>query len=222
MLSTDEEIIEGCDEGITLYNSQSFIRITETGGKVTGVECQKVTSFNFDDEGRLEVECEEDSNHVIPADTVIFAVGQRPEVPDGFGLSTKPNSTIEVEWDDVSTAIEGVFAAGDAVTGTSSVIKAIASGRQAAEAIDSFLGGEGNIDEKLAPTTEPSAWLGTGEGFACLERVKTDASPGTSRTADFNCINETYNEEDATKEAERCLQCDLRLKISKVKFWVDY
>lgn len=222
MLSTDEEINEGCDEGITLYNSLSFVKITDTNGKASGVECQKVSSFSFDDEGRLELECEADSNHILPADTVIFAVGQRPEVPDGFGMTTKPNGTVEVEYDNVSTATEGVFAAGDAVTGTSSVIKAIASGRQAAIAIDSFLGGDGTIDETLAPVSELKTWMGTGEGFAGRTRVKTPAVSGTRRTADFSCFNELYNEENAVKEAERCLQCDLRLKISKVKFWVDY
>jgi formate dehydrogenase (NADP+) beta subunit len=222
MLSTDEEIKEGCDEGITLYNSLSFIKITDTNGKVSGVECQKVTSFSFDEEGKLEVECESDSNHILPADTVIFAIGQHPDVPDGFGFTTKQNHTIDVEYDNVSTSLEGVFSAGDAVTGTSSVVKAIASGRQVAIAVDRFLGGEGNIEETLVVVEEPKAYLGTGDDFACRMREKAISIPGSQRTADFNCINDTYSEDRATREADRCLQCDLRLKISRVKLWADY
>ena len=69
-----------------------------------------------------------------------------------------------------TTSREGVFAAGDAVSGTASVIKAIASGRKGAIAVDKFLEGRGNIDEKLAPNFEPERRLGRGLGFAALDR----------------------------------------------------
>ena len=53
--------------------------------------------------------------------------------------------------DTLNVGREGVFAAGDVLVGTSSVIEAIASGRKAASSIDLYLGGLGIIDEVLAP-----------------------------------------------------------------------
>jgi formate dehydrogenase (NADP+) beta subunit len=223
MTATDEDISEGCEEGIKIFNSCSFVKIAGENGKVSGVECLNVKSFEFDDEGQLNLECDESSSHILPADTVIFAVGQRPEVPDGFSLTTGRGNTIQVEYDNVSTGREGVFAAGDAVTGTSHVIKAIAAGRQAAQTIDGFLGGSGTIDEVLAPVVEPNTWLGSGEGFACRTRPETVGIPVTQRLNSSSCgVSETYSEENAVKESERCLQCDLRLKVARMKFWADY
>lgn len=222
MLADTEEITEGLTEGIKLYNSLSFTRITGDNGKVSGVECLDVKSFTFDEEGSLNVEYDETSVHTLPADTVIFAIGQKPEIPDGFELTTGRGNTIQVEYDNVSTGTNGVFAAGDSVNGTSSVIKAITSGRQAATTIDTFLGGDGTIDEILAPVIEPNAWLGSGEGFALQSRTETPDIPVEKRLQGFGIICEGYDEESAAKEAGRCLQCDLRLKISRPKFWVDY
>jgi len=189
---------------------------------VAGVECLDVQSFNFDDEGRLNVECAEGSNHVLPADTVIFAIGQRPEVPEEFGLPTGRGNTIQVEYDNIRTEKEGVFAAGDAVTGTTSVIKAIAAGRQAASVIDQYLEGSGLIDEPLAPVEAAARWLGPGKDFACQPRSKATGRPVPQRVGSFGAVEAGLDESTASQESIRCLQCDLRLKMARVKFWADY
>jgi hypothetical protein len=99
---------------------------------------------------------------------------------------------------------KGVFAAGDVVYGTKSVVEAIASGRKAASSIDLYLGGNGNIEEVLFEREPLDPKIGPGEGFCCEERKDV-----------FNC------EADAKYETSRCLQCDLRLDIKNVKHWVD-
>ena len=167
MLATPEEIAWGKEEGITVHNSKNFTRIVGDNGRVSGVECLDVKSFEFDDEGKLHVECVDNSAHILPADTIIFAIGQRPEIPEQFGLATGQGGAIQINEYTLATDRDGIFAAGDAVTGTTSVIEAIASGRNIASAIDSYLGGSGIIDEELAPVEEPGAWLGRGENFAC-------------------------------------------------------
>ena len=118
---------------------------------MTGVECLEVETFSFDEDGRPEIETIAGSEHTIEADTVIFAIGQLPDLPEGFGLDITDRRLIALSEFDLSTSREGVFAAGDAVTGTGSVIKAIASGRKAAAAVDKYLGGSGRLDRKLAP-----------------------------------------------------------------------
>ncbi len=109
------------------------------------MEFLDVESFTFDEDRNPQIEVVENSRHVLEADTVIFAIGQRPEIPEGFGLDTATNHLIELDAYTFNTSREGVFAAGDAVTGTASVIKAIASGRQGAIALDRFLDGNGDI-----------------------------------------------------------------------------
>jgi len=152
---------------------------------------------------------------------VIFAIGQRPEIPPGFKLATGAGNRISVDPLSFATSLEGVFAAGDAVTGTSSVIKAIASGRKAAAAIDRFLEGSGLIDAKVA-APEPENFLGFEEGFALKGRCRDTFACPPDLAGDFGAVAGDMDEDAAADEAGRCLQCDLRLKIARVKFWGDY
>jgi NADPH-dependent glutamate synthase beta subunit-like oxidoreductase len=222
MPANSDEIEQGEAEGIVTHPSHTFTKILSDHGHITGVECLDVESFEFDEDGKACVNAIEGSEHILPADTVIFAIGQRPEIPTQFDLTIGRGNTIEVDEYTHTTSMDGVFAAGDAVTGTASVIKAIASGRNMASAIDSYLGGSGIIDEELAPVEEPGAWLGRAENFAYQHRGEVSLIPLEQRLDSFNEIVHGYDEEAALKESLRCLQCDLRFKISAVKFWADY
>ncbi|GAB6156443.1 hypothetical protein JCM17380_51950 [Desulfosporosinus burensis] len=208
MIASSEEIEQGEEEGIVIHPSQTFIKISGDQGQVTGVECFDVQSFVLDEDGRAQIKVVEGSEHILPADTVIFAVGQRPKDIDKFGLTIGRGNTILVDPDTLAVNKETVFAAGDVVTGTISVIEAIAAGRKAAVAIDKSLGGDGRIDEELAPIEEPRAWLGREEGFAFQPRCELNIKG--------------YDEDSALKESQRCLQCDLRTLITEKKFWGDY
>lgn len=222
MLATSEEISQGEEEGIVIHPSHTFNGIVSENGHVSGVECLDVRSFEFDEEGKIYIDAIENSEHILPADTVIFAIGQRPEIPAQCVLTTGQGNTICVDPDTLATEREGIFAAGDAVTGTASVIKAIAGGRKVAIAIDKYLGGNGIIDEKLVSVEEPNAWLGRGKDFAYQHRCEVSCVPVEQRLSNFNEIVSGYDEEASIEESLRCLQCDLRLKISPVKFWADY
>jgi NADPH-dependent glutamate synthase beta subunit-like oxidoreductase/ferredoxin/Pyruvate/2-oxoacid:ferredoxin oxidoreductase delta subunit len=222
MPASDDEIKQGEEEGITLYPARTFTRILTENDEITGVECLEVTSLTFDEEKKPQIETKEDSLHVLAADTVIFAIGQRPEIPEGFGLNTVAGNLVEVDEFSFNTSREGVFAAGDAVSGTSSVIKAIASGRKAAVALDMFMGGSGNIDEKLAPEEELKVSIGKREGFAALTRCEDNLITPEERLKNFERVVADLDENVVECEAKRCLQCDLRLKITPIKFWGNY
>ncbi len=222
MPAAEDEIKQGEEEGIKLYPARTFTRILSVNGKVTGVECLEVTSLTFDEEKRPQIETKENSIHVLDADTVIFAIGQRPEIPEGFGLNATTGNLIEVDEFTFTTSREGVFAAGDAVNGTSSVIKAIASGRKAAVALDIYLGGQGKIDEKLAPEQELKAFIGKCDSFAALMRCEDNLVAPEERLKGFERVVADLDENVVECEAKRCLQCDLRLKITPIKFWGNY
>jgi len=217
-----DEIDQGKEEGIVIYPSRTFSKILSENGAMRGVEFLDVASFSFDEEKNLQLEVVEGSHHVLEADTVIFSIGQSPEIPEGFDLDTGPGNLIILDEYTHTTNREGVYAAGDAVIGTSSVIEAIASGRQTAIAIDQYLGGNGNIDEELAPAVEPRICLGPGEGFASLSRCEYVCITAEERIKDFCKVVGDMDEDTAENESMRCLQCDTRLKISSVKFWGEY
>jgi len=153
---------------------------------------------------------------------VIFAIGQRPLIPARFGLVTGRGNRIEVDSYTVQTSREGVFAAGDAVTGTTSVIEAVASGRNGAAVVNRYLGGSSDIDEVLAPIEKPEPGLGRREGFARESRFENSRVSPEERVISFCRIVHDLDEKAVVAESHRCLQCDLRLKMTPVKFWGDY
>ncbi len=222
MPAAKEEIEQGEEEGIKIYPGRTFTRIINENGKIKGVACLEVASLSFDGEKNPQIETKENSEHTLEADTVIFAIGQRPEIPKGFGLETNAGNCITADEYSLTTNKEGVFAAGDAVSGTSSVIKAIASGRKAAIALDKYLGGDGDIDEKLAPPAKLKNNIGQWEGFASIERCKEWHIPAEKRIKSFGSVLKDVDKKTAECEAKRCLQCDLRLKITPIKFWSSY
>ena len=206
MRADPEEIERGEAEGILLHPSKSIRRILCRNGKVISAEFLDVGSFAFDEDRNLELETVEGSHQTMETDTVIFAIGQLPILPESFNLDLNRNRFIEVDSYSFQTSREGVFAAGDAINGKGSLIDAIASGRKAATLMDGYLGGSGIIEEKLAPAEEPSAHIGLGEKFAAMER----------------CSRHDMEDASAAEESLRCLQCDLRLKIATVKIWSNY
>lgn len=223
MTADDEEIEQAQEEGIFVHPAQTFERITGTD-HVTGVDFMNVKSFRFDENRRAVIEKEEGSEHHIEGDTVIFAVGQRPDITEEAGLELGRGNTIAVK--DISenkaTSVEGIFAAGDAVYGTKSVIMAIQSGREAASEIDRYLGGDGDISEVLAPVQDADPYIGQCPGFGYLEKKKTQADAPEKRVDNFNLYDHGISDADICAEAGRCLQCDLRLKISGPRLWGDY
>jgi formate dehydrogenase beta subunit len=217
-----EDVKMGQEEGITVFAGRAFNRIVERNDVIIGVECSEVVSLSFDQQYNPQIAVKPESDQLIPADTVIFAIGQRPALPDGFSVSQTAGRLIEVDPYTLSCGREGVFAAGDAILGTSSVIQSIASGRQAAVEIDRYLGGDGNLEEKLTSSFEPDACLGRDDLFAGLLRVDSKLLPIPERKNDSQLLVFPLDENAAPGEAKRCLQCDLRLKIKPVKFWSSF
>ena len=209
MLASAEEIEEGEHEGVLVHPSHSFTKITGDNGHVSGVECLDVRSFAFDKDGKLQVDSIPGSEHILPADTIIFAVGQWAELGLVEGMDeikTVRGRTIEVDEETKATGKKGVFAAGDAVTGTDLVITAIAAGRKAAIAMDKYLGGDGDIDEVLAPVEAmPTRVEGPREAF----RPEIPFIPLKERLSTFKGVELSLEEQLAVEEAERCLRCDL-------------
>jgi NADPH-dependent glutamate synthase beta subunit-like oxidoreductase/Pyruvate/2-oxoacid:ferredoxin oxidoreductase delta subunit len=222
MKASEEEILWAKEEGIKIHNSKNFEKIIGENGFVKGMMITSVKNFYFDETGKAVIEKVPDSLETIDADTIIFAVGQKPELSDSFGLQLGRGSRVVIDDKTMSTSLQGVFAAGDAVTGTTSVIKAIAAARKAVSQIDLYLGGDGNIEEVLAPEQNADAKIGRVEGFAEIKRNEPEVTDPAIRCQNFDLMDFGFNEDTAGCEAGRCLQCDLRAKLAPQKFWSDY
>ncbi|NIR27853.1 MAG: FAD-dependent oxidoreductase, partial [Gammaproteobacteria bacterium] len=156
------------------------------------------------------------SEHVLPAEVVIFSLGQTPGldwVGDESGVEMTGRRTVAVDARSYATARPGVFAAGDSVTGTAFVIDAVAAGRHCAEAMHRYLRGHA-LEKELAaaqPVAAPTrqevdARILRGE-IAFAPRVPMPTSPMRQRRASFAEVEIGYSAEQARAEAARCLQC---------------
>jgi len=143
MPAREEEIHHAEEEGIIFNLLTSPIRfIGDENNHVKEVECMKMELGEPDDSGRRRPIAIEGSEHLVEADTVIVALGTMPRkfiaetTPD---LKTSEWGTFLVEDETGETSKKGVFAGGDIVTGSATVIKAMGAGRVAAKAINEYL-----------------------------------------------------------------------------------
>src|SRR4030065_256034 len=98
------------------------------------------------------------SEFMAALDTLIAAIGEQPDVPSGFRVEVGGGKGVKAT-EHLSRSREGVFAGGDCESGPALVINAIAAGRKAAQSIDRYLGGKGDITEHLVPAEEAMVWL---------------------------------------------------------------
>ncbi|HEX6305692.1 MAG TPA: FAD-dependent oxidoreductase, partial [Anaerolineales bacterium] len=207
------------DEGVVIHAGRTFERIL--GGKdgyVSGVECQRVESFAFDERGRLQVEKIPNSSHVIDCDTLIFSVGQRAGlafIPDDANVGLTERQTIAINPNTLATSRPGVFAAGDCISGTAFVIEAVDRGHTAAQSIMRYLQGEA-----LEPPPKPELpvvhlsqreieeRMARGE-IRRQPRVPMPELPVDQRLDNFLEVEGGYDDASAQAEAARCLACGI-------------
>jgi len=206
MPASEEEIEEALLEGVKIEFLAAPIRIERKNGAVE-LTCIRMELGAVDESGRRRPVPIEGNEFSLTFDTLIGAIGQVPEVPEKFGLPLARGNTVQVDADTLATTREGVFAGGDAVTGPATVIEAIAAGRQAAIAIDKYLGGSGAIDETLASPEEVEILPEIEEGEK--HRISIPTLTLSERLGSFAEVELGLGEEMAIEEAKRCLRCDL-------------
>ncbi len=137
-----EEIHHAKEEGVQFEYCASPVRIVGKDGLVTSLECVRMDLCELDESGRRRPKPVPGSEFLIPADTVIMALGTsaNPLVQKSTpGLSVNGRGYIMADPETGRTNIEGVFAGGDIVTGSATVISAMGAGRKAARAIHEYI-----------------------------------------------------------------------------------
>jgi NADPH-dependent glutamate synthase beta subunit-like oxidoreductase/Pyruvate/2-oxoacid:ferredoxin oxidoreductase delta subunit len=221
MLCDEEEVLQAQEEGIIVHNSTTNIAILGSAEKLEGLKYAQISSFAFGPKG-LEVNVIEGTEAVCPGDTFIFAFGQITGLDATFGVEINKFGYPVYDSPKHTTSTEGVFVAGDVVTGTKSVIQAIEGGREAASEIDVYLGGNGDISEVLLEREPHNPNIGKIEEFGKIARNHSEIEKVENRADNFNLVDFGLSEEQAQCEGSRCLQCDLRCDITRTKMWSEY
>ncbi len=197
MPAEPEEVAEAVEEGVQIEFLAAPVNVGK--GKIT---CVRMKLGRKDASGRPAPIPIAGSEFSLPCDTVITAVGQLSSAAE-LTLAAGDKGTLKVDAN-FATSRAGVFAAGDVVTGPASIIQAIAQGRQAATAVDKYLGGKGIIAEALVPDAPPRQEPAP----AGQMRTYVDTVDFASRLNSFSLVEKGYSPNSARREARRCLGCD--------------
>ena len=138
-----EEVEHAKEEGIEFrFLTNPVAVLGNEQGWVSGIRCQQMELGEPDASGRRRPVAVEGSEHDLPMDCVIMALGTSPNPlikSTTEGLETQKWGGIIVEEETGKTSRDGVYAGGDAVTGAATVILAMGAGKTAAAAIDKQL-----------------------------------------------------------------------------------
>ena len=183
-----EETEEATEEGVNIVFLAAPVRISQQNGRLQ-LTCIRTELGEPDASGRRQPAPIKGSEFPMVFDSIIKAIGQTSDVPKQFGLELGRGSVFQVDADTLTTKRQGVFAAGDVVTGPATVIEAIAAGSKAARSIDSYLKGEPlTLEEKSGRVIE-------------FEELNIDYFKPRARQAQI------CDHLSAVEEAGRCFSC---------------
>jgi heterodisulfide reductase subunit A-like polyferredoxin len=220
------EIEEAVEESIDLFPARTFKEVTQDGGRVTGVRTVQVIFRGFVD-GRPDFDEIPGTEEVLAADVVIFAIGQRPESDLLRKTTVQRGGRVRVDPDTLATDVPGIFAGGDAVTGTSFIVTAIAAGHQAADSIAAYLRADLELPRAWKRELEaPVASLDTAQaaarmaevGSSKLQRTEMAKRLPAERRLDFGEMAFGLDEAQARSEAARCLRCGVCSECNQCVF----
>jgi len=141
MPAREEEIEHGEEEGIIFYMLTNPVEVLAVQGRCGAVRCQRMELGEPDDSGRRRPVPIEGDYFILETDLLVMAIGTRanPLLASGTpGLELDRRGYIKVG-EDLSTSLPGVYAGGDIVTGSATVIEAMGAGKLAAGSMDSYM-----------------------------------------------------------------------------------
>lgn len=215
MPADDHEVDDAEKEGVVLRCGWSPRAIlgSERAEGLQAIRCVSV----FDEQGRFAPVTDESDVLAVDADTVLLAIGQAA-VLTGLDVEASPRGLLAADGHTSVTSLENVFAAGDALSGPARVVDAVASAHKAAAAIHASLSGDASL--LVEEHCEPAALGEMPDGTAvklCIAGRTAGAQASCGPEPSFDEIELGYSQEQAVREAGRCLSCTggARLDSSK-------
>jgi NADH-quinone oxidoreductase subunit F len=209
MPAYEEEVLEAEREGVRLETLVAPIEVLGADGRVTGVRCSRMTLGEFDRSGRRRPVPSADGEFTVEADHVIVAIGQAlspEELLNGTQIKLTRSGFAMADPVTGQTSVEWLFAGGDASSGPSSVVEAVAAGERAAVGMDRHLTGEEHafwrerrdVDTLFDPDADPVPF----------PRARLKLLPVRQRKGSFREVEMSLTKSVALREAKRCLRCD--------------
>jgi NADPH-dependent glutamate synthase beta subunit-like oxidoreductase len=208
MPAFEDEIEEALREGLKVHPSLGPTRFVGENGKVVGLETIRCTSV-FDSQHRFKPTFAPGTESILSCDTVILAIGQASDLSfltPADGIETTRQGTIKVDPETLMTTAPGIFAAGDIAFGPRLIISAAADGRKAAEQIDRYLQGPSWKPKARFVQITVLAHHEMPADFDEYSRLPIPTLPIDRRTGIVE-VETGYTEEQARREASRCLHC---------------
>jgi heterodisulfide reductase subunit A len=215
MRASAKELEEADEEGIEIIRGRVFKEMVIKRNKISGVRCLEAQVGGIVN-GKRQVQEIPGSDHVIPGDLVIWAVGQWPDftfLPKDGSIATRYPDGLWTN-EDLMTTLPGVFTIGDVRRGaTFFVVDAIAEGHKVAHSVDCYLhlplGGVprkpqlpvARLDKDEVSARIKDGWASPGS------RAGLPTLPVLERVNNFNEVDLPMTEAEALAEAERCLNC---------------
>jgi NADPH-dependent glutamate synthase beta subunit-like oxidoreductase/coenzyme F420-reducing hydrogenase delta subunit/Pyruvate/2-oxoacid:ferredoxin oxidoreductase delta subunit len=208
LLAGPEEIEACTDEGIEIQFLVTPNAVERDDDRLLGLECLRIELGEPDSSGRRRPVPVAGSEFLIEADRVLAAVGQSADLdflPEQYRQRVSEWNRLQVDAETEMTALQGVFAAGDVVTGPATVIDAVAAGHRAAATIQRYLdsGHPGPAPAPEAASTE----------YALPEAAPTPAARHhpplrpLARGQEFAETERAFSAAEAIAEAQRCVRC---------------
>jgi len=228
MPAEDDELHDALAEGVRIEYLVQPIRVLGRGGRVAGLECIRMELGAPDASGRRRPVPVEGSEHRRDFDMVIPAISQRPiwrwldnwrvqaEADPSGHLSFTRWETVQVDPESMRTGHPKIFAGGDVVLGPATIIESMGQGRRAAEAIDKQLRGEPledfttyvpPEDTRFGFEERPHSYSPPYSELPVAERTPMPKRDPGYRLQDYEPVDLGYSEEEARREARRCLHC---------------
>jgi len=208
MPADEVEVMEGAEEGIHLHNSRGPREAVLDGGTLTALRTVRCTAV-FDARGRFSPAFDESQIEDIPADSVIFAIGQTSDLTflDPADGVESDRGLIKVNRETYQTTAPDVFACGDIAHGARLFIDAIASAQIAARSMHDYLRGT-RTEVVVRKQWKPAAYTMV-DGWNVIPRQNPPALQSELRASTLEIVEAPFGEPDARRQASRCLRCNV-------------
>jgi formate dehydrogenase beta subunit len=230
MPAQQEEVRAAIEEGITVHELVAPVRIVGERGVLQAVRCQRMQLGEPDNQGRRRPVAILNSEFDIPVDIVLVAIGEAPDpsfLPEGTSVQVAAWGGLLVNPETLSTGAPGIFAAGDVTYGPKTIIHAAAHGRLAAKTIHAYLRHLSPRQVKEMPDDDVetrSELPPNGQVSLDLRPTPREEMPlrsaesARARNVEFTL---GLKEEQARREAKRCLRCDLAYRCPSMRHTVQ-
>jgi NADPH-dependent glutamate synthase beta subunit-like oxidoreductase len=220
MPADHEEVEQAEEEGIRFEFLTIPKEIVVSNGCLEGMRCLHAKLVTREGQDRKYPVPIENSEYLMEADVIICAIGQQVDANCMESVATlnwTRRKTIDANMATMETSLEGIFAAGDAVTGPATVIEAIGGGKRAAESIHRYLSGLPQPKMPPVPVRRGRVeWLEVpASKKMTLKRPEMPLLNIDRRRTTFQQVELGYTENVVREEAYRCLRCDICLRCGK-------